>query len=115
MAKIRFYLDENVPPAVAEGLTQRGIPVVTVRELGLLGDDDANHLRRAAAMNCVLCTHDSDFVVLAKTGEQHAGIVFGQPEKHNIGTWVHFLERVYIAYTAELMVNRIEYVRLLSK
>lgn len=35
---LRFYLDENVPVAVADQLRQRGITVVTVRDLALLGD-----------------------------------------------------------------------------
>lgn len=84
-ARIRFYLDENVQTFIAEQLKRRGIEVVTVRELGLLGDEDINHLERAAQMGYVLCTHDSDYVDLAADGREHAGIVFGQQHKHTIG------------------------------
>lgn len=52
-AKIRFYLDENVPVAVATQLRRRGLDAVTVRDLGVLGDSDTNHLRRAAGMGRV--------------------------------------------------------------
>ena len=35
-AKLRFYLDENVPIALAVQLKRRGIEAVTVRHLELL-------------------------------------------------------------------------------
>ncbi|HSN75669.1 MAG TPA: hypothetical protein VL334_11380 [Anaerolineae bacterium] len=35
-AKIRFYLDENIPVAVSTQLKRRGIEAVTVRNLELL-------------------------------------------------------------------------------
>lgn len=53
---IRFYLDENVQLAVAKQLRARGIDVVTVRELDMLGDSDTHHLARATEMSRVLCT-----------------------------------------------------------
>ena len=62
-----------------------------MRDLGYLGDSDANHLLRAAAMGHVLCTHDADYVDLAARGTSHAGIVFGQQHKHGIGDWVRYL------------------------
>ncbi|MCE7947039.1 MAG: hypothetical protein DYG88_06390 [Chloroflexi bacterium CFX4] len=65
MAALHFYLDENMPVVIADQLRQRGIEAVTVRELGRLGDSDDSHLQRAANMGCVLCTFDTDFVVLA--------------------------------------------------
>ena len=108
--EIRFYLDENVPIAVATQLKRRGIEAVTVRDLGLLGDSDINHLHRAAEMGYVLCTHDVDYVELAASGVEHSGIVFGQQHRHSIGDWVRFLELVHAAYEPDEMRNRIEYV-----
>ena len=108
--EIRFYLDENVPIAVATQLKRRGIEVVTVRDLGLLGDSDINHLYRATQMSHVLCTHDIDYIELAVSGLEHSGIVFGQQHRHGIGDWVRFLELVHTAYEPEEMRNRIEYV-----
>ena len=109
-AEIRFYLDENVPVAVAEQLRRRGIDVVTVRDLGLLGESDINHLRLAMAEGRVLCTHDIDYVMMHAGGTEHPGIVFGQQHRHGVGDWVRFLELVYNVYTAEEIENRLEYV-----
>lgn len=111
MANIRFYLDENVPVAIAVQLKRRGIEALTVRDLDLLGDTDEHHLQRATAMACVLCTHDADYIDLATSGYEHAGIVFGQQHRHGIGDWVKFLELVYEVYTQEEMAGRIEYVK----
>jgi hypothetical protein len=109
-ADIRFYLDENVPIAVATQLKRRNIEAVTVRDLGVLGDSDINHLHRATEMGLVLCTHDSDYVELAAGGVDHSGIVFGQQHRHGIGDWVRFLELVHAAYEPDEMRNRIEYI-----
>lgn len=108
--KIRFYLDENVPIAVAAQLRLRGIDVVTVRDLGLLGESDLNHLQRASAEERVLCTHDSDYLAMAFAGTAHAGIIFGQQDAHGIGDWVRFLELIHGVSSAEEMHNRLEYI-----
>jgi hypothetical protein len=84
---------------------------VTARDLNLLGAEDTNHLARATAMERVLCSHDVDYVELASTGIQHAGIVLGQQDRHDIGAWVTFLTRIHNERTAEAMHNRVEYVR----
>lgn len=109
-ARIRFYLDENVPIAVADQLQRRGIDAVTVRDLGLLGQSDADHLALAHHAGRVLCTHDADYLDLAQAGEPHSGIIFGQQHKHGVGNWVGFLELVYNVYSAEVMVGRLEYL-----
>ena len=107
--KIRFYLDENVPVVVASQLRRRAIDAVTVRDLALLGDSDLNHLKRATEMNCVLCTHDVDYLELA-INTKHNGIIFGQQHRHSIGDWVRFLELVHTVYSVDDMQNRVEYV-----
>jgi hypothetical protein len=109
-AKVRFYLDENVPVEVARQLKSREIDAVTVRDLNLLGDEDENHLKRAADMERILCTYDTDFVALAAEGLEHTGIVIGQPESHYIGEWVKYLSLMHAVYSAEEMHNRIEYL-----
>ncbi|MCC6615810.1 MAG: DUF5615 family PIN-like protein [Anaerolineae bacterium] len=65
MAALRFYVDENLQVAIAEQLRQRGVDVVTVRELHFWGDEDKNHLQRASEMGYVLCTNDTGFAALA--------------------------------------------------
>ncbi|MCX6046070.1 MAG: DUF5615 family PIN-like protein [Chloroflexi bacterium] len=89
---ISLYLDENLSPKIAYQLRRRGIDAVTVRDLGLLGDTDENHLERATAMNYVLVTGDTDYLIMAAAGAKHAGIVFGMQENHGIGDWVRALE-----------------------
>ena len=108
--RIQFYLDENVPLAVAEQLQRRGLTAITVRDSGLLGGDDHNHLRRAYQEGWVLCTHDADFIDMAMAGEPHAGIVFGQQHQHGVGDWVRFLDLVAAVYTPQEMMNHIEYI-----
>lgn len=108
--KVRFYLDENVPVAIAEQLKRRGIEAITARDLGRLGNSDLNHLQRAAEMGYVLCTHDADYVEMAAAGAEHAGIVFGQQHKHRIWDWVRFLELVHGVYAPEELLNRVEYI-----
>jgi len=107
---LRFYLAENLPVEIARQLHSRGIDVVTVRSLNLLGDLDLNHLQRATRMNCVLCTYDADFVALAASGIDHAGIVFGQADTHYIGAWVRYLELMHAIYTLDEMRNHVEYL-----
>lgn len=107
---VRFYLDENMQVVIAEQLQRRGIEAVTVRDLGLLGDDDENHLERAARMGYVFCPHDADFVDMASSGKEHAGIVFGQQHKHTIGEWVQFLELIHGVYTPDEIHNLVEYL-----
>lgn len=109
--KLRFYLDENVPTEIANQLKSRGIDAITVRDLGLLGDEDDNHLQRATTMGRVLCTHDSDFIELATGGMTHAGIVFGQQNNHYIGEWVKYLQLMHAVYTADELVNIIEFIK----
>jgi hypothetical protein len=110
VARIRFFLDENIPIAVAEQLQRRGIDAVTVRDLGLLGESDRDHMRRASEMGRVFCTHDADIIELAVAGIEHAGVVFGQQHKHSIGDWVRFLELITAVYEPQEMENRIEYL-----
>src|ERR1051325_11444532 len=99
MTALRFYLDENVQIVIAEQLRKRGIDAVTVRDLGMLGDEDTTHLARTTEMGCVLCTHDTDYIDLASSGIAHAGIVFGQ-YSHSIGDWVNSLELIFTVYSA---------------
>jgi hypothetical protein len=109
-APIRFYLDENLPVAIAAQLQRRGIDAVTVRDLGFLGDTDHNHLARATRLGYILCTNDSDYVDLATANIEHAGIVFGQQHKHSVGDWVRFLELLASILDPDEMHNWVEYL-----
>lgn len=76
MARIRFYLDEQVARAVASALRRRGVDVLTVQDAGLLGAADEEHLSRALRERRVIFTQDTDFLRLHARGSKHAGIVY---------------------------------------
>ena len=107
---IRLYFDESVEIAIAKQMQQRGIDSVTVRDLNLLSDTDSNHLKRAAEMGRVLCTYDSDYIELARSGIEHAGIVIAAQRKTTIGDWVRGLELICGVYSADDMKNQVEYL-----
>lgn len=109
-AAIRLYLDENLSPRIADQLRRRGVDVVTVHDLGVAGDTDENHLARATRLQRVLATTDVDFLVMAATGQEHFGIVFGEQSTHKIGDWVNALDLLCAVYAPEEMVNHIEYI-----
>lgn len=108
--KLRFYLDENVPVAIAKQLQAHGIETVTARDLKLLGASDAVHMTKATAEGFVFCTYDSDYLKIAAEGVEHSGIVFGQQDSHYIGNWVTFLTLLHAVYTPDEMRNRIEFL-----
>lgn len=107
---ISLYLDENLFPKIAAQLRQKGIDIVTVRDLGQAGDTDIHHLTRAIEMGRVVVTSDTDFLRLVAEGMNHTGIVFGIQENLQIGDWVKALELLCFVYTAEDMLNHIEYL-----
>jgi predicted nuclease of predicted toxin-antitoxin system len=73
---IRFHLDENVDPAIAEGLRRHGIDVTTTPDAGLLHAPDEDHIAFGIAHRRVVFTQDQDFLRLHAAGRPHAGIAF---------------------------------------
>ena len=104
--RIRFYLDENLSPEIANQLRLSGIDIIR----GPLGDDDPVHLERATVMGRVVCTEDDDFIKLAAQGKTHAGIIFGEQDRHSIGDWVKYLRFACDVHSAEELINTINYV-----
>lgn len=111
-ASLRFYLDEHLDIEIARQLVNQGIDVVTVPGIKSFGEGDPNQLERATDMGRVFCTNDSDLVDLASQGIEHVGIVFGQQEKHFIGTWVKFLRKLHEDYRPNELVNLVMYVTI---
>ncbi len=58
---MRFLIDQNLSPLVAEGLVAKGHDAVHTAELGLATADDGVILQRAAAENRVIVSADTDF------------------------------------------------------
>ncbi len=81
---MRFYLDENLSPRVAELLRTRGLDVVSAHEVRNTQLDDRSQLRYAAGERRALVTCDiADFTELAAeciaANVEHAGIVLVPP------------------------------------
>lgn len=110
MSEIRFYLDENMPPAIAKQLLSDGIDAITVRDLDELGDSDTNHLQRATQLGRALCTHDADFLRLDSEGIDHAGIVFISQYRTSIGAIVKALRELHKNVTAEEINGQVEFL-----
>ena len=105
--KIKYYADEHVARAVVRGLRQRGVDVLTSPQAGMLGAADEEHLELATRQDRVIFTQDDDFLRLASTGREHAGIVYAaQPTR--IGEIVAGLMLIYQVLTAEEMRNHVE-------
>jgi predicted nuclease of predicted toxin-antitoxin system len=62
-----FLLDENINPAVADGLRRNALEAVSARELNLLSASDHEILERAIEQKKILVTRDiRDFLALAR-------------------------------------------------
>ena len=106
---VQFYLDEHIPSAVAEGLRYRGVEVVTLDEANMLGARDEEHLAFGREENCVLVTHDDDFLRLAAEGVSHSGIVY-VPRDRTIGDMVRRLKVLARVFSEEDTKNRVEFL-----
>lgn len=84
MSRIRYYADEHVANAVIRGLRERGIDVLGVVEAAMRGASDEQHLVFAREQQRVIFTQDADFLRLAASGFNHAGIVYA-PQRTAIG------------------------------
>ena len=78
---LSFYLDHHVQVAIAVGLRQRRIDVLTAQEDGRADWDDDRLWERAFELGRVVFTQDRDFLVLAADWQrQHrdfSGMVYG--------------------------------------
>lgn len=109
MAKIRFYTDEHIAKAVVNGLRLRGIDVLSLSDTRLFGATDERHLELAKSEGRVLLTQDSDFLVLAAAGQEHAGILYAS-QGTSIGQLVQGLLLIYEVLDAEEMIGHIEFL-----
>lgn len=76
----RVYLDEDVSVLLAVLLNSRNVFATTARDNNMLGRADADHLKKAAELHCVMLTHNrSDFeklfVEYAEKNIPHNGII----------------------------------------
>lgn len=108
--KLQFLLDEHMPVELAEQLNEKEVDTLTVRDLKKLGAGDPALLAYARNHGRVICTYDSDYVEMARDGAQHVGIVFVPNKRCEIGVMFRFLCLIHAGYSADDMVNMVEYV-----
>lgn len=106
---IRYFTDEHVAMAIANGLRKRGVDVLTVSEAGLLGTDDEELLAFVREEERVIVTQDRDFLQLAAQEPRHPGVVYA-PQERSIGEMVRMLDLLFQVSDAEEMEGRIEYI-----
>lgn len=113
---LAFYLDHHVPAAIADGLRQLRIDVLTVAEDGSADWDDDRLLERALALGRVVFTQDRDFLVLAARWQQSerefAGMVYGHQLRVTVGGAVRDIALIASVMTRADMRNRVEFLPL---
>ena len=108
--RIRFHLDENVDPAVADGLRRRGVDVTTTQQVGLLRASDDKQLEFALTEGRTLVTHDEGFLGPTKEIATHAGIAYCHPQLRSIGQIIAALLLIRDCMTPEEMENHVEFL-----
>ena len=106
---IRSYLDQHVYGAVAHGLRQHAIDVLTAQDAGQCGLPDPDQLAFATAEERVLVTFDPDYLALHQAGNQHAGIAWCHATKHSIGELIRLLVLLHAIMDRDAMRNHVEY------
>jgi hypothetical protein len=89
---VSFYLDEMMPRAVAEQLTERGYLVVMAVDVDMRGKDDlGEHLVYATEHQHVIVTRDMPFAGRAMQSTDHAGLICWTGGPQDIGGMIRVL------------------------
>ena len=106
---MKFYLDEDLAPAIAVALRKRGVDAVSVHEVGTVGLGDKEQLVFATRQGrCVVSGNARDFRSLGHDAVEqrrpHAGIVLCPPRIHgpDVGAVVKALVDIAERYPAGL-------------
>lgn len=109
MTRVKFFLDEHIPKAIAKGLRARGVEVLTCAEADRLTFSDAEHLQFAFSKGYVVVTADNDFLTLHSQGVHHAGIAFAS-KPLSIGQYVNALMLIHEVLDADEMPDHVEFL-----
>jgi len=106
---VKFYLDEDLAPAIAVSLRRRGVDAVSAHEVGQIGLSDAAQLAFAAGQGrCLVSANARDFRRLGhdaiEQGRPHAGIVLCPSRIHglDVAAVVNALAEIAKRYPAGL-------------
>jgi len=114
MAAVRIYTDENVNPAIVEGLRRRGVDAWSAADMGNLGISDEEQLEYATSERAILFTHDVDLIPIARSwireGEEHWGVIYVHQDKLSIGECIRCLKDYADILEAEDMKNCVEFL-----
>ncbi len=108
--KIRYYFDQHIPIAVAQGLRRRGVFVLTSQEANRCGSSDIAQLQFASERNLTLVTFDDDLLGISSRGATHTGIAFCSANKYSIGELIYVLLLMQELLKPEEMINHIEFL-----
>ncbi len=71
---MKFYLDEDISPRVAEILRKAGIDAVSAHDVGLVGASDEEQFAEAVARKAALVTRNrDDFIALTIRAYENLG------------------------------------------
>jgi len=113
---LRLYFDHHVPRAIAVGVRQRGIDVLTTEADGTADRDDEFLLQRATELGRVVFTQDRDFLVLAadwqRARREFPGMVYAHQLRITIGAAIHDLVLIASLMNPDDIRNRVEFLPL---
>jgi predicted nuclease of predicted toxin-antitoxin system len=106
---VKFYLDEDLAPAIAAGLRRKGVDAVSAHDVGHVEVGDAEQLVIATGQGrCLVSRNARDFTTLGRDAtaqrRPHAGIVLCPPRIRgsDIGAAVNALMKIAERYPAGL-------------
>lgn len=73
---MKFLVDHQLPPLLAEHLCHLGQQAVHVREIGLKSEDDLAVWNHAAVHDFVLISKDQDFFELASRPDENGRLIW---------------------------------------
>lgn len=113
---LAFYFDHHVHAAIAAGLNERGIDVVTAYEDGSAELADEELLERTTQLGRVLFTQDDDFLSIVQKWleeeREFAGIVYSHHLSITVGKAISDLELIAQVMSPEEMRNRVVFIPL---
>lgn len=108
---VAFHLDENIPPALADALRNRGIDVTTTANAGLTGTPDREHLSFASTLRRIYHYSRRGFLTAARPGEYLMPVSHSGVNSHeSVGEVLRRLLLIHAAMSPENMQNRVEYL-----